>query len=73
LLHAIRVGWLAGLVVLLAGLPLPFALAAPVLAGAGAAAWARWGAGLWPGLKTAFQLKRLIKRAAKIGEAVERA
>jgi hypothetical protein len=71
--HAVRAGWLAGVIVLLAGLPLPLAVAVPVLAAVGAFAWAKWGAGIVAWLKTAVQLKHLIKRAVKTGGAVERA
>ena len=66
-------GWGAGLALILSGLPLPLALAVPVVTIGCAFAWARWGAGTLAGLKAAVQLKRLIKRAVKTGEAVEHA
>jgi hypothetical protein len=70
---AIVAGWLTGLALILAGLPLWAALAVLTTAIAGALAWARWGAGVWPGLRTAVQLRRLLKRAVKIGGGLERA
>lgn len=75
--HALAAGWLAGITAILAGWPAVAALAFPVLAAAGAFAWARWGADVTAGLKLAVQLKRLIKRAVKTAETtggtVERA
>jgi hypothetical protein len=70
---AVIIGWLAGVALVLAGLPLWAALAVPVAATGAAAAYARWGAGIWSGLRTAVKLRRLLKRAVKMGGAVERA
>jgi len=69
----ITAGWLAGMTLILAGLPLWAALAAPVAAAGAAVAYVRWGAGLWPGLRTAVRLRGLLKRAAKTGDTLERA
>jgi hypothetical protein len=66
-------GWLAGLTLILAGLPLPVALAVPVAVTGAAVAYARWGAGMWLGLRTAVKLRHLLKRAAKTGGTLERA
>lgn len=56
-------GWLAGMVLILAGWALLPALAVPAGTWAAAAAAARWGAGLWTG----FRLAAKLRRAARIG------
>lgn len=66
-------GWLAGVALILGGQPWPAACAAPAAVTAGAAAWVRWGAGAWTGLRTAVKLKRAVKSAAKTGGTLERA
>ena len=71
---AVVISWLAGVALILAGLPWPAALAAPAAGIAGTLAWARWGAGLWLGLKVAVQLKVKLRQAAKTaGGTLERA
>jgi hypothetical protein len=70
---AVIPGWLAGVALILAGMPWAASLAAPVAVTAGAVAWVRWGAGTWLGMVTAVKLKRAIKRAAKTGGTLERA
>ena len=70
---AVIIGWLAGVMLVLAGGPWPAALAVPAAVTAGAAAWARWGADVWLGLRTGAKLRRLIKRAGKTGGTLERA
>lgn len=70
---AVTAGWLAGVIIILAGLPWPAGCVPPVAAAGSVLAWRRWGAGMLAGLKTAFHLRHLIKRAVKIGGAVERA
>ena len=69
----ITAGWLTGLTLILAGLPLWAALAVPVAATGAAVAYARWGTGMWLGLRTAVQLRGLLKRAVKTGDTLERA
>ena len=70
---AIVAGWLAGMTLILAGQPLWAALATLAAAVAVAAAHVRWGAGAWPGLRAAVQLRRHLKRAVKMGGGLERA
>jgi hypothetical protein len=69
----ITAGWLAGLALILDGLPLWAALAVLGAVTAGVPAWARWGAGTWHGLRTAVNLRHLLKRAVKTGDTLERA
>ena len=70
---AITAGWLAGMILILAGEPLWAALAVPVAATGAAVAYARWGAGTWLGLRTAVKLRHMLKRAVKTGGGLERA
>lgn len=65
----VTAGWLAGLTLILVGLPLWGALAVLAAAAAGAVAWVRWGAGL----RTTVKLRRMLKRAVKTGGGLERA
>lgn len=69
----IAAGWLTGMVLILAGLPLWTAVTVFAAVLAGALAWTRWGAGVWLGLRTAVQLRRLLGRAVKTGGGLERA
>lgn len=71
--HAVTAGWLGGMIIILACLPLPAAFAPPLAAAGAVLAWRRWGKGMLAGLKTALHLRRLLKRAVKTGGAVERA
>ena len=66
---AIIAGWLAGVAMILDGLPWPAALAAPVATAGGALGWRQWGRGARLGLR----LRVKLKRAAKTGSALERA
>lgn len=65
-------GWLAGMVLILAGLPTWCPLTAFAAIAGTAAVWARWGADLWLGLRAGVNLRRLIGRAAKTGGTLER-
>lgn len=69
----ITAGWLAGMTLILAGLPPWIALAVPAAATGAAVAYVRWGAGTRLGLRTAVKLRNLLKRAAKTGDILERA
>jgi len=69
----ITAGWLAGMILILAALPLWAALAVLAVPAGGALAWVRWGAGAWLGLRTGAKLRRLLKRAVKMGSDLERA
>jgi hypothetical protein len=62
-------GWLAGIALIVDGLPLPAALAVAVVMTAAGLAWVRWGPGAW----LALQLRVKLKRAAKTGGSLERA
>ena len=66
-------GWLAGMTLILAGLPLWTALTALAVTWGAAVAYVRWGTGTWPGLRVAVQLRRHLKRAVKTGGGLERA
>ena len=69
----ITAGWLAGMTLILAGLPLRAALAVLAVVVASALSWARWGAGTWLGLRTAVKLRHPLKRAGKTGGTLDRA
>ena len=69
----ITAGWLAGMTLIVAALPLWAALAALGVSVAAAVAYARWGTGMWSGLRTAVRLRGLLKRAVKTGGGLERA
>ncbi len=69
----ITAGWLAGMILILASLPLWAALAVLAATTGGALAWVRWGADVWLGLRTGVKLRCLLKRAVKMGSDLERA
>ena len=69
----IAAGWVAGIALILAGLPLWAALAVSAAAAGAAVTYVRWGTGTWLGLRTAVKLRHLLKRAVKMGGGLERA
>lgn len=69
----VTAGWLTGMVLVLASLPLWCALTAFAAASGIAAAWVRWGGDVWLGLRTGVKLRRMIGRAVKTGGDLERA
>jgi hypothetical protein len=73
---ALIVGWLAGAVMILAGLPWPAGCLGPAAGAASVLAWRRWGGNLRTLLQLAGELVKLRKHVRKIvktGSAVERA
>jgi hypothetical protein len=75
--HVIRVavvaGWLAGAVLILDGLPLLLASAAPAVAAGAGIAWTRWGEGAVLAARLKLKLKRAVKAVPEKGGSLERA
>ena len=69
----IAAGWLAGMTLILAGLPLPAAAATLAVAVSAAVAWIRWGARLRAWLAGTWTALRLRQKLRKAGSALERA
>jgi len=62
-------GWLAGVAMILGGLPLAVALVAPVAAAACGFAVARWGPRLWLAVRIAVKLKREAKTGGSLARS----
>lgn len=71
--HAITAGWLAGMILILACLPLPAAYAAPLASAGAVLAWRRWSRNLQALARLAPDLLRLRKKARETGRTLERA
>jgi hypothetical protein len=69
----IAAGWLAGMSLILAGLPFPAAAATLATAVVAAIAWIRWGARLRAWLTGTWTGLRLWQKLRKAGSALERA
>jgi hypothetical protein len=69
--HALAAGWLVGIVAILAALPVPLAVAVPVLAAGSAVAFRRWRGSALAWFRAAG--KRFRFRPLKTGSSVERA
>jgi hypothetical protein len=73
---AVTAGWLAGVVIILAGLPWPAGCLPPVAAAGSVLAWRRWIGDpriLWQLAKDLIRLRKNVKKLVKTGSAVERA
>ncbi len=70
--HAVTAGWLGGVIVILAGLPLPAALAVPVSAAGSALAFRQWSGTAQTWFRSAARRFR-FRRPPETGSSVERA
>ena len=70
--HAVTVGWLAGMILILACMPLPGALAVPLSAAGSALAFRQWGGTAQAWFRPAAKRFR-FRRSPKTGGSLERA